>query len=168
MYFYTPNTGNVYSEYMYNSSMVNNMKQAEPFDPFSNTDIGGAGAFLAVTPNTGRNTSTPFFMHVMHMPDPGIWGSNYGYLYMDGWRYHYQINGTRNYTSSLNTSLGSNWVYSYRANYYSPQASSGYHGLISYTMYLSNTAWTGYNANNPITGNYYSDRYMYGLSLIHI
>ena len=28
--------------------------------------------------------------------------------------------------------------------------------------YYSNTGWTGYYNNNPITGNYYSDRYMYG------
>ena len=162
LYFYTPETGNLYSDYMYNSSMENNMKQSEPFDPFVNTDLAGKGVFLAVTPNTGRNTSTPFFMHVMHMPDPGKFGSNYGYVYMQGWRYHYGIDGTRNYTSSLNTSLGDNWVYSYRTNYYSPQYSSSYHGLLSYTMYISNTAWTGYYNNNPINGNYYNDRYMYG------
>ena len=67
MHFYTQETGNVYSDYMYNSSMENNMKQSEPFDPFVNTDLGNQGVFLAVTPNTGRNTSTPFFMHVMHI-----------------------------------------------------------------------------------------------------
>ena len=163
MYFYTSNTGNVYSDYMYNSSMENNMKQAEPFDPFVNSDIGGAGAFLAVTPNTGRNTSTPFFMHVMQMPDPGIWGSNYGYLYMEGWRYHYQINGSAGNSSIIN-SLGSNWEYSYRYNYFSPQAASGYHGVLCYTMYITNTAWTGYYNSNPI-GYFYggsSSRYMYG------
>ena len=162
MYFYTPNTGNIYSEYMYNASMENNMKQSEPFDPFENTDISGSGVFLAVTPNTGRNTSTPFWMHVMHMPDPGKFGSNYGYVYMDGWRYHYQISGNTGNSSIIN-SLGDGWEYSYRYNYFSPQDYSGYHGLLCYTMYITNTGWTGYYNNNPI-GYFYGSRYMYGYS----
>ena len=59
--FYSPATGWVYSPYYYSSSNIQNqLRQAEPFDPFADTSIGGQGFMYTSTPHTGSNTNTPF------------------------------------------------------------------------------------------------------------
>jgi len=160
--FYSDATGWVYSPYYYsNSSIQNQLRQAEPFDPFADTSIGGQGFMYTSTPHTGSNTNTPFFMEIMQAANPNNVGSNRCYYYMNGWKYHYQINGTYGNVSTLNTSLGSGWEYNYRYNYFSPQDTSGYHGLLAYSIYITNTNWTGYYSTTP-NFYFYGNRYMYG------
>ena len=79
---------------------------------------------------------------------------------MTGWKYHYQINGTYGNVSTLNTSLGSGWEYNYRYNYFRPHYYSGYHGLLAYSIYITNTNWTGYYNTTP-NFYFYGNRYMY-------
>ena len=80
---------------------------------------------------------------------------------MNGWKYHYQIDGTYGNVQTLNTSLGSGWEYNYRYNYFSPTYTSGYHGLLAYSIYITNTNWTGYYSTTP-NFYFYGSRYMYG------
>ena len=162
---YTPNSGYNYSPYFYNdSSLMDKLKQAEPFDPFENTDIGGKGVYFAATANTGRNTSTPYFMHIVQMPDVQTqFGSNYGYAYMSGWRYHYDSSGTNGNVSTMNTSLGDGWRYNYRYNYFRADQYSYAHGLLAYTLLIDNTGWDGFYNTSP-NHYFYGSRYMYGYS----
>ena len=164
--FYSPATGWVYSPYYYNSTNIqNNLRQSEPFDPFADTNIGGSGMMYTATPHTGRNTNTPFYMEIMQAANPNNVGSSYCYYYTNGWKYHYNHGGDAGQQYSLITSLGGGWEYNYRYNYFSPQYSSNNHGLLSYSLYITNSNWSGYYNTTPnlyYYGGSSNNRYMYG------
>ena len=162
-YHYTSQTGWNSSGSFSSTDISNKLKQAEPFDPFENSNnIAGTGAYMAITPNTGANTSTPFFMSILQFPDPQTqYGVNYGYSYMSGWRYHYDFSGQYGNVTSMNTSLGDGWRYNYRYNYWNPSQYSYSHGLILLGIYITNDGWPGYYNVSP-NHYFYSGNYMYG------
>ena len=162
-YHYTSQTGWNSSGSFSSTEISNKLKQSEPFDPFENSNnIAGTGAYMAITPNTGANTSTPFFMSILQFPDPQTqYGTNYGYSYMSGWRYHYDFSGQYGNVTSMNTSLGDGWRYNYRYNYWNPSQYSYSHGLILYGIYITNDGWPGYYNTTP-NHYFYNGSYMYG------
>ena len=130
------------------------------FDPFDTTELANKGWYMCVSPFTGKNTFTPYFISVKQIPrytdlnplaetysfywsernvekfppDAPIFTSN-GNNQASNW---FDVNGSQ---------AGLGWKYTYEFKFYG--TSSTRHGYIFLHILISNTNWPQYKPFNP-------------------
>ena len=165
MYIYAPDTGqSARSQYFYNSDATTKLTSGKAWDPFLATNLGGLGYYYASTPWPGQNNTVDFWMEMWQVPDLSKESKTRTSYYASGWKYHYGINGQQgNENNTFDTSLGDGWRFTYESNYFQPQGTNGYHGMLVLGMVIDNSNWPGYYSSQYAQSWYfYSDRYMYG------
>ena len=171
LYVYTqPNSRYYRSPYFYNDTeSQTKLRSEDSWDPFAATDAAGKGFYYKMTPYSSRNSTVPFWIESFQVPDLSIDSNDRAYYYASGWRYQYRGGGQQhNQYQNFNTSLGDGWRYHYLANYFPPQSTGNYHGMLKMHMVIDNTNWPAayssgsYNGNYAYNSYYYSSSYMYG------
>jgi len=171
LYLYVrPNNRYYQSPYFYSDSETQQkLRSEDSWDPFAATDVAGKGFYYKMTPYSSRNSTVPFWIESFQVPDLSLDSNDRCYYYASGWRYQYRGGGNRhNEYQNFNTSLGDGWRYHYLANYFPPQSTGNYHGMLKMHMVIDNTGWPAAYSSGSYAGNYaynayyYSSSYMYG------
>jgi len=142
-----------------------NFATGTQWDPFSNTSIGGQGFYHVMTPYAS-NSKIPYFINAWQVPNPANVSASTIEMYMSSRAgYNYALFGTRgneNNNYSNWSSLSDGWVYTYESNTFA--ADQTYHGMISLTMLLMNTNWSGHSSSWTSNIYYPSGRYPWAYS----
>ena len=158
-YFYYRRYNYIVQEYDANGNFLNSLAgnlggsgyaTGVAWDPFAATGRAGEGWYHITTPYS-NNTTVPYHIDILQIPDTNALSMARVRAYLNGASYNYSGNGTPTNNTTVYTSLGNGWRYTWDANYFPPDAN--YHGKICMNLIIENTNWTGYNSSFPITNN---------------